>query len=60
MVIAPLGVAETVWGAEAEKWDHLKYLCISRVLGTEKERIQAQNATADIYVINRNKNTSLK
>ncbi len=53
LVIAPLRVAESVWGAEAEKWDHLKHLRISKVLGTEKERIQALNATAGIYVINR-------
>ena len=53
LVIAPLRVAESVWGTEAKKWDHLKHLRISKVLGTEKERIQALNAIADIYVINR-------
>jgi SNF2 family DNA or RNA helicase len=53
LVIAPLRVAENVWDAEAKKWDHLKHLRIAKVLGTEKERIQALNTSADIYVINR-------
>lgn len=52
LVIAPLRVA-SVWDAEIKKWDHLKHFRISKVLGTEKERLQALNATADIYVINR-------
>jgi SNF2 family DNA or RNA helicase len=53
LVIAPLRVAETVWEAEAEKWDHLRHLRFSKALGSEKERILASNAVADIYVINR-------
>ncbi|AKA72322.1 SNF2-related protein [Clostridium scatologenes] len=53
LVIAPLRVAEDTWSSETEKWDHLKYLKISKVLGTEKERVAALNTTADIYVINR-------
>lgn len=53
LVIAPLRVAEDTWISEREKWDHLKYLKVSKVLGTEKERIVALNHNADIYVINR-------
>ena len=53
LVIAPLRVAEDTWTSESEKWDHLKHLKISKVLGTEKERTAALNHTADIYVINR-------
>ena len=30
LVIAPKKVAETVWSAEAQKWDHLKHLRIDR------------------------------
>ena len=52
LVIAPLRVG-MVWEEEVKKWDHLKHLRIAKVLGTEKERIQALNSTADIYVINR-------
>lgn len=53
LVIAPLRVADTVWPAEVRKWDHLQHLKISKVLGSERERLNALNATADIYVINR-------
>lgn len=53
LVIAPLRVAENVWEEEARKWDHLQHLRLSKVLGSEKERIQALHNEADIYVINR-------
>lgn len=53
LVIAPLRVAHDTWSRECEKWDHLKAIKISKVLGTEAERKKALAATADIYVINR-------
>jgi SNF2 family DNA or RNA helicase len=53
LVIAPLRVAENTWTEELEKWNHLTYLRISKVLGTEAQRIEALNKPADIYVINR-------
>ncbi|WP_126244354.1 SNF2-related protein [Chitinophaga rhizosphaerae] len=53
LVIAPKRVAEDTWTTECAKWDHLRHLRISRVLGTEKQRLQALKASADIYVINR-------
>lgn len=53
LVIAPLRVADVTWPEEVAKWDHLKYLRISKVLGTEKQRKAALAAPADIYVINR-------
>ena len=53
LVIAPLRVAQNTWDSEIEKWEHLRHLRIAKILGNEKERIQALNATADIYVINR-------
>lgn len=53
LVIAPLLVAAHTWSAEAAKWDHLRHLRISRVLGSAKERAAALAAEADIYVINR-------
>jgi SNF2 family DNA or RNA helicase len=53
LVIAPLRVAESTWDEEAYKWDHLRHLKISKVLGAEKERIKAINTKADIYIINR-------
>jgi SNF2 family DNA or RNA helicase len=53
LVIAPLRVAESTWEEELEKWDHLEYIRLSKVLGTEKERIAALNKPAEIYIINR-------
>lgn len=53
LVIAPKRVAETTWSDEVEKWDHLKGLRISKILGTEKQRIAAFKAPADIFIVNR-------
>jgi SNF2 family DNA or RNA helicase len=53
LVIAPLRVADSVWDSETQKWDHLKHLRVSKVLGNEKNRRAALKATADIYTINR-------
>jgi SNF2 family DNA or RNA helicase len=53
LVIAPKKVAESTWVDEVEKWDHLKGLKISIVLGTERQRIEALRVKADIYTINR-------
>ncbi|MBU5677893.1 DEAD/DEAH box helicase [Alkaliphilus sp. MSJ-5] len=53
LVIAPLRVADDTWAREVEKWDHLKHLKISKVLGSATTRRKALKAEADIYVINR-------
>lgn len=53
LVIAPKRVAEDTWSAECGKWDHLRGLRVSRVLGTERRRVAALQERADIYVINR-------
>lgn len=53
LVIAPKRVAEDTWTKEAKKWDHLKHLRISKVLGSERQRKEALRIDADIYVINR-------
>lgn len=53
LIIAPKKVAEATWQEEVEKWDEFKYLRISTVLGTAKERIQALQKEAEVYVINR-------
>jgi SNF2 family DNA or RNA helicase len=53
LVVAPKRVAQTVWTDEILKWDHLKHLKISQVLGTERQRKEALKAKADIYIINR-------
>ena len=53
LVIAPLRVAEHTWAEECNKWEHLKGLRISKVLGSERKRSEALSTQADIYVINR-------
>ena len=53
LIIAPLRVAQTTWTGEAEKWEHLGNLKLSRVLGSVREREQALQTDADIYIINR-------
>ncbi len=53
LVIAPLRVAEDTWSRESKKWDHLKHLKISKILGSAADRKAALKKDADIYVINR-------
>ena len=53
LVIAPKRVAEDTWSTEIEKWDHLRHLTISKVLGDERRRLEALRKKADIYIINR-------
>ena len=53
LVIAPKFVAENVWSVETDKWEHTRFLRLSLVTGTEKQRIAALNAASDIYIINR-------
>lgn len=53
LIIAPLRVASQTWPNEIEKWDHLKDLKYTVVVGSEKDRINALNKRATIYIINR-------
>lgn len=53
LVIAPLRVARDTWPSEIQKWDHLKGLKYSVVVGTAAERKAALMQQADVYIINR-------
>lgn len=53
LVVAPKRVAEDTWPKELAKWDHLRGLTYSLVMGSEKERRQALMKRAFIYIINR-------
>lgn len=53
LVIAPKKVAEATWQREAAKWDNVKHLRFSTVLGSQAKRVRALNTPADIYIINR-------
>lgn len=59
LVIAPKRVAETVWEEEAKNWDHTKHLTFSKIIGTERQRIAALKAKADVYIISRDNITWL-
>ncbi|MDY5287616.1 MAG: DEAD/DEAH box helicase [Lentihominibacter sp.] len=53
LVIAPKRPALDTWPEELGKWDHLKGLTYSVVMGTVKQREAALLHDADIYIINR-------
>ena len=51
LVVGPKRVAESVWGPEVEKWEHLKHLKVVNVNGSAKKRKAQLLKTADIYTI---------
>ena len=53
LVIAPKRVAEDTWTREREKWDHLHSLRVSCMTGTQRQRLQALDRDADVYVLGR-------
>lgn len=53
LIIAPIRVAMTTWPNEIEKWDHLRGLTYSVVVGTREEREAALRKDALIYITNR-------
>ena len=53
LVVAPLRVARDTWPDELRKWDHLKDLTCSVVVGSVAERRRALQKKADIYIVNR-------
>jgi len=53
LVIAPLRVARDTWPAEIRKWDHLRELDVSVIVGDAKTRVAAVNRPAMVYIINR-------
>lgn len=53
LVVAPLRVAQSVWHAEIEHWEHLAGIRATKVLGAAKSRLNGLNEVADIQIINR-------
>lgn len=53
LVIAPLRVARDTWPEEIHKWDHLKGLRCSVIIGAKDQRARAVATDADVYVVNR-------
>lgn len=52
LVIAPLRVAVDTWPNELHKWQHIRHLRMSVMVGNAKVREKALRADADVYVIN--------
>lgn len=53
LIIAPIRVCKNSWAAEIDKWEHLKNLSYSLVLGSREQRLEALRQKADLYIINR-------
>lgn len=53
LIIAPCRVCRDTWPSELQKWNHLKGIEMSTVLGSEKDRVTALKRRANVYVINR-------
>ena len=53
LVIAPKRVVESVWEEEASKWQHLKHLRFSKIIGSAEKRKEALRKSADVYIISR-------
>lgn len=53
LIVAPKLVTEHTWLDEINKWDHLKGLTLSRIMGDKKKRIAAVHRQADLYAVSR-------
>jgi hypothetical protein len=52
LVLAPKRVADVVWTGEQEKWEEFKHIQVVKILGNQRERLQALEKPAGVYVIN--------
>ena len=53
LVVAPRRVAESTWTDELAKWDHLKHLKATKIIGSQAQRKAALLEKSDIYIIGR-------
>lgn len=51
LVVAPKRVVELTWTDEVEKWAHLRWLKLERVIGTDKQRRAALARPAHVHLI---------
>jgi SNF2 family DNA or RNA helicase len=52
LVLAPLRVCQAVWRQEAQKWEHLRHLRFSAIIGDKSARTRAITRPADVYLTN--------
>jgi SNF2 family DNA or RNA helicase len=53
LIVAPKRVADMVWTAEAKEWEHLQGLSFAKIQGNEKQRLEAMQTKAQIYLVSR-------
>ncbi len=53
LIIAPYHVCQDTWPEEIYTWDFARDFMFSVVMGTARERFEALNAPADIWIVNR-------
>lgn len=51
LLIAPKRVVDIVWDSEVSKWEHLKYLKLTKIVGNQKQREKALIEKTDIHLI---------
>jgi len=59
LIVGPKRVVSSTWPDEAKKWKHLQHLRLSPIVGSEKKRLAAMRAKADVYLISRDNLTWL-
>ena len=52
LVLGPLRVARKVWINETQKWEHLRNIEVSPIIGSVDERLAAMKVDASIYTTN--------
>lgn len=52
LAVAPKRVALSTWPTEAQKWDHLKNIEVSPILGDQAQRRRAMAADANVFTTN--------
>lgn len=53
LVVSPKRVTETVWAEEVQNWEHLKHLKVVKVVGNQRQRLDALQQKAHIHLISR-------
>ncbi len=51
LIVGPKRVAENVWTSEVKKWEHLKNLKLTKIVGTPAQRAKAVRENTDIHLI---------
>jgi len=53
LIVGPKRVTENVWTSEVKKWEHLKHLKLTKIIGNVKQREKALLEKTDIHLISR-------